>query len=253
MHRFKLTIEYDGRFFCGWQRQKKAFSVQEAIEKALYSFCKQQQILVYGAGRTDAGVHALGQVAHVDLEKNFPPYRIMDALNYYLRAYPVAILKVESVSLDFHARFSAKLRKYQYQIINRRAPLVLEAGRAWHVIKPLDADKMHCAAQLLVGLHDFNSFRALRCQAASSIRRLDSFTVVRHGDLITLEVQSRSFLHNQVRIMVGSLALIGEGKWTNSHITQALTLASRQAAGPTAPPDGLYFSQIVYEDNLNQK
>lgn len=246
MPRYKLTIEYDGRFFCGWQRQSNILSVQQAIETAVTSFCGQQDVLVYGSGRTDAGVHALGQVAHVDLVREFMPYRVMDALNFYLKEYPVAILAVEKASSDFHARFSAKSRTYIYRIHNRRAPLAIDSGRVWHVIKPLDTDKMHEAAQLLVGLHDFNSFRAVRCQAASSIRVVDSFKVSRQGDVIQLEVQSRSFLHNQVRIMVGSLVLIGEGKWDQNDLKQALGFADRRAAGPTAPPDGLYFARVDY-------
>ncbi|WP_032112805.1 tRNA pseudouridine(38-40) synthase TruA [Candidatus Paracaedibacter symbiosus] len=246
MYRYKLTIEYDGRFFCGWQRQKNILSVQEAIETAVRSFSGQQDVLVYGSGRTDAGVHALGQVAHVDLEKEFAPYRVMDALNFYLRAYAVTILAVDQMPTDFHARFSAKSRSYVYRIINRRGPLAIETGRAWHVIKPLDTASMQEAAQLLVGLHDFNSFRAIRCQAASSLRMVDSFTVTKHNETVQLEVQSRSFLHNQVRIMVGSLVLIGEGKWTLEDLSRALALADRREAGPTAPPDGLYFSKIIY-------
>lgn len=246
MPRYKLTIEYDGRFFCGWQRQDSVLSVQQAIETAVTAFCGQQKVLVYGSGRTDAGVHALGQVAHVDLDRDFPPYRIMDALNFYLKEYPVAILAVEVVSPDFHARFSAKARTYIYRIQNRRAPLSLDVGRAWHVIKPLDVDKMHMAAQLLVGLHDFNSFRSVRCQAASSIRMIDSFNISRQGELIQLEVKSRSFLHNQVRVMVGSLSLIGQGKWTQDDLKQALESADRRAAGPTAPSDGLYFAKVEY-------
>lgn len=246
MHRYKLTIEYDGQFFYGWQRQQNSLSVQQSIEKAIYSFCGQSEILVYGSGRTDAGVHALGQVAHVDLITRFPSYRVMDALNFYLRGQPVTILNVEAVSSDFHARFSAKSRRYLYRIINRRGALAIEKGRAWHVINPLDTDEMHQAAQLLTGLHDFNSFRTVRCQATSSIRMIDSFTVTRRGELIELEVQSRSFLHNQVRIMVGSLALIGQGKWTKADLSHALKLADRRAAGPTAPPDGLYFAQVIY-------
>lgn len=246
MPRYKLTIEYDGRFFCGWQRQQNFLSVQQSIEKAITSFCDQQDVLVYGSGRTDAGVHALGQVAHVDIHKEFPPYRVMDALNFYLKEYPVAILNVEAVSPDFHARFSAKSRSYIYRIQNRRAPLTIEAGRTWHIITPLDAAKMHEAAQLFVGTHDFNSFRAVRCQAASSIRTIDSFIVSRQGEMIQLEVKSRSFLHNQVRIMVGSLNLIGQGKWTKNDLKQALETTDRKTAGPTAPSDGLYFAKVEY-------
>lgn len=246
MPRYKLTIEYDGRFFCGWQRQDSVLSVQQAIEMAVTAFCGQQNVLVYGSGRTDAGVHALGQVAHVDLDKEFLPYRVMDALNFYLKEYPVAILAVETVSPDFHARFSAKSRTYIYRICNRRAPLTIDMGRVWHVIKPLDVAKMHEAAQLFVGVHDFNAFRAVRCQAASSVRMIDFFQVSRQGDIIQLEVQSKSFLHNQVRIMVGSLSLIGEGRWQLNDLKRALESADRRAAGPTAPPDGLYFAKIEY-------
>lgn len=246
MPRYKLTIEYDGRFFCGWQRQENAFSVQQAIEKAITAFCGQQNVVVYGSGRTDAGVHALGQVAHIDLEEEYPSYRVQDALNFYLKKYPTAILKVEMVTPDFHARFSAKSRTYIYRIQNRRAPLTINAGKAWHVIQPLDVDMMHEAAQVLVGCHNFNSFRAAQCQAASPIRTIDFFQVSRQEDIIQLEVQSRAFLHNQVRIMVGSLSLIGQGKWTKDHLRQALESADRRAAGPTAPPDGLYFAKVEY-------
>lgn len=246
MYRYKLTIEYDGRGFCGWQRQKNAMSVQQAIETAVKSFSGQEKVLVYGSGRTDTGVHAIGQVAHVDLVAEYEPYRVMDALNHYLRAYAVSILAVEQVPLDFHARFSAKSRRYTYRIINRRAPIAIETGRAWHVIKPLNIGKMQEAAGLLVGLHDFNAFRAIRCQAASSVRQIDSFRVDKVGETVQLEVKSRSFLHNQVRIMVGSLALVGFGKWALDDINRALSLADRRESGPTAPPDGLYFAEVTY-------
>lgn len=245
MPRFKLTIEYDGRFFCGWQRQPNALSVQQAIEDAAFSFC-QQRVSVYGAGRTDAGVHALGQVAHLDLKGAYPAYRIMDALNFYLHRHPITILAVEEVGEAFHARFSALSRHYVYRIMNRRAPLALDNGRAWHIIKPLDVEAMREAAQLFVGLHDFNAFRSLHCQATSSLRYLDAFQVEKKESLIELKVQSRSFLHNQVRIMVGSLALIGHHKWMQKDVLHALSVAKREVAGPTAPPDGLYFSHITY-------
>lgn len=245
MQRYKLTIEYDGKFFCGWQRQNGVPSVQQTIEEAVYAFCKQKTF-VYGAGRTDAGVHALGQVAHVDLEINAEPFKVADALNFYLKNKGVVILKSEAVSSDFHARFSATSRSYIYQIMNRRAPLAIKEGRAWHVIQSLDVQKMQEAAQCFVGLHDFNSFRSIRCQAKSSTRLINSFEVRQLDSIIELKVKSKSFLHNQVRVMTGSLKLVGEGKWTKEDIEQALLSKHRTAGGPTAPPHGLYFASIEY-------
>lgn len=249
MPRYKLTIEYEGNRFSGWQRQSKQSSVQNTLEQAIKALF-DQDALVEGAGRTDAGVHALGQVAHVDLTNTVPGYRVCDGLNHYLRNRGVAILSAEIVPSDFHARFSAKGRVYEYRIFNRRAPLVLEANQAWHVIGALDVEKMKVAAAHFLGHHDFTSFRAARCQAASPIRTLDTFDI-RHektpvGDYITAEIASRSFLHNQVRIMMGTLKKVGEGDLHPNDISSILEARDRRVSGPTAPPQGLYLKSIAY-------
>ena len=249
MPRYKLTIEYEGNRFSGWQRQRKQTSVQSTIEDAIKALFNQE-VIVEGAGRTDAGVHALGQVAHVDLVDPVPGYRICDGLNHYLRDRGVAILKAEIVPDDFHARFSAKGRVYEYRIFNRRAPLILEANQAWHVIRPLDVEKMKIAAQHLVGRHDFTSFRATLCQAKSPVRTIDSFEIhqanTSSGDMITAVIASRSFLHNQVRIMMGTLKRIGEGCIDVDMIPSMLEARDRRLSGPTAPPQGLYLKSIAY-------
>lgn len=245
MPRFKLTIEYDGSPFVGWQRQDNGPSVQAALEAAARGYC-QVDALVQGAGRTDAGVHALGQVAHVDLPRNDRPEVVANALNAHLRPHPIAVLKAEKVGDDFHARFSAIERGYVYRIVNRRAPAVLEINHAWWVAAALDADAMHQAAQVLVGRHDFTSFRAAECQADSPIKTLDEIAVGREGDIITVKARARSFLHHQVRNIVGTLKFVGEGKWTAQHVKQALDALDRSAAGPTAPPDGLYLTHVRY-------
>ena len=245
MPRFKLTIEYDGSPFVGWQRQDNGPSVQAALEAAARGYC-QVDALVQGAGRTDAGVHALGQVAHVDLPRNDRPEVVANALNAHLRPHPIAVLKAEKVGDDFHARFSAIERGYVYRIVNRRAPAVLEINHAWWVAAALDADAMHQAAQVLVGRHDFTSFRAAECQADSPIKTLDEIAVGREGDIITVKARARSFLHHQVRNIVGTLKFVGEGKWTAQNVKQALDALDRSAAGPTAPPDGLYLTHVRY-------
>jgi tRNA pseudouridine38-40 synthase len=245
MTRFRLTVEYDGRQFVGWQRQDNGMSVQQALEEAIFKFCGENAS-VQGAGRTDAGVHALGQVAHVDIDKPSVGDTVRDAINFHLRPWPVAVLNVQAVGPQFHARFDAIARRYRYRIVNRRAPLALEQGRAWLVNVPLDAAAMHEAAQRLVGQHDFTSFRAAMCQAKSPVKTLTSLEVTRHGDEIDIDVQARSFLHNQVRIMVGTLKQAGEGKWTADDVTEALEAKDRAAAGATAPPDGLYLMAVEY-------
>ena len=245
--RFRLKIEYDGRSFVGWQRQDNGLGVQEAIESATKKFCGET-VRVQGAGRTDSGVHALGQVAHLDLNKEWPVNVIRDALNAHLRRVPVSILKVSSVEPVFHARFSATSRSYQYRIVNRRAPLTLDAGRAWWVPQPLDTEAMTEAANFLVGKHDFTSFRASECQAKSPVRTLDTLTIERLGDIIEITARARSFLHHQVRNLVGSLTWVGDGKWTPAHIDTVLLSRDRRAGGPTAPADGLYLSAIYYDD-----
>lgn len=245
MPRFKLTLEYDGGPFVGWQRQDNGPSVQEALETAARNYC-QCDIQVVGAGRTDAGVHALGQVAHLDIPRNDPPDKVAAALNALLRPHPVAVLKAEPVPDDFHARFSAVERRYEYRIVNRRAPLALEAGRAWWLAMPLDAAAMHAAGQVLVGRHDFTTFRAAECQAESPVKTLDELSVTRRGEDIVIAARARSFLHHQVRNMVGTLKLVGEGKWTARGVEKALAAADRAAGGQTAPAMGLYLIGVRY-------
>jgi len=247
MPRFKLTIEYDGSAFVGWQRQDNGSSVQGALEIAARGYC-QADIMVQGAGRTDAGVHALGQVAHVDLPRDDRPEVVANALNAHLRPHAIAVLKAEKVSDTFHARFDAIERGYIYRIVNRRAPAVLDTGRAWWVIPPLDAEAMHHAAQVLIGRHDFSSFRAVDCQAKSPERTLDEISVSRSGEVITVRVRARSFLHHQVRNFLGTLKFVGEGKWNADDVKRVLEARDRAVAGPTAPPDGLYLSHVRYPD-----
>ena len=245
MPRYKLTIEYDGRPFHGWQRQKDGPSVQSALEEAIMAF-SGETLTVQGAGRTDAGVHAVGQVAHIDLEKDVSLESLQNGINFHLRPKSVAIVRAEQVSDDFHARFSAVGRQYQYRIINRRAPLVLEAGRAWNLQGLIEAEVMHEAAQRLIGKHDFTSFRSAACQAESPVKTLDLITVIRKGDEICVTVKARSFLHHQVRNIVGTLKLVGEHKWPIEKVEEALEAKSRAAAGPTAPADGLYLIKVDY-------
>lgn len=245
MTRYKLTIEYDGGPFVGWQRQDNGPSVQRAVEDAIFAF-SGQKVRVQGAGRTDAGVHALGQVAHVDLDNDPAADTLRDAVNAHLRPQPVAVREALAVLPDFDARRSAIRRSYRYRIINRRAPLTLDAGHAWQVTRPLDADAMHAAAQCLVGHHDFTSFRASECQAKSPVKTLDRLDVSRHGEEILVETEARSFLHHQVRNMVGTLKLVGEGKWSAAEVSGALEARQRSAAGPTAPADGLYLVAVGY-------
>lgn len=246
MPRYKLTVEYDGSRFNGWQRQRGLPSVQETIEQAIKGMVKREA-LVEGAGRTDAGVHALGQVAHVDLPSLLPPYRLCDGLNAFLRNQGVAILQVEIVPADFHARFSATHRAYEYRIVNRRAPLVLEASHAWHVIEPLDVTKMQAAASHLVGHHDFTSYRSIHCQAPSPFKTLDTFEITQTQDRIIAQVASRSFLHNQVRIMMGTVKLVGQGRLAVEDIARILAARDRRVGGTTAPPQGLFLKSISYK------
>lgn len=246
MARYKLTLEYDGAPFVGWQRQDNGLSVQQAVEDAVVRFCGERAH-VQAAGRTDAGVHAWGQVAHVDIAKPTRPDVVRDALNFHLKPHPVAVVSAEAVPDGFHARFSATGRRYLYRIVNRRAKLALDAGRAWLVSVPLDDAAMAQGARRLVGRHDFTSFRSTACQAASPVKTLDRLDVSRTGDEIRIDVAARSFLHNQVRIMVGTLKLVGEGKWTPDDVAAALAACNRERAGPTAPPDGLYLAAVRYE------
>jgi len=245
MPRIKLTVEYDGRGFVGWQRQDNGPSVQEALETAIAGYCGAA-CPTFASGRTDAGVHALGQVAHFDLPRDDPPDTVRAALNYHLKPHAVSVLRAEIVPDDFHARFSCIGRSYLFRIVNRPAPLALDAGRAWWVPKPLDAEAMHDAAQILVGRHDFTSFRAVACQSKSPLKTLDSLTVTRLGEVVEIRTSARSFLHHQVRNMVGTLRLVGVGKWTSDDVRAALEARDRAAAGPTAPSDGLYFLAAHY-------
>jgi tRNA pseudouridine38-40 synthase len=245
MPRYKLTIEYDGRPFVGWQVQDNGPSVQGALAAAIAAFCGEEA-KVQGAGRTDAGVHALGQVGHVDLAKDWDEDTVRDALNAHLRPHPVAVLKAERVADTFDARFSAIQRHYRYRIICRRADLTFERGLAWRVAKPLDSAAMHAAAQRLVGRHDFTTFRHVECQAKSPVKTLDRLDVERAADEIDVTASARSFLHTQVRSMVGALALVGEGKWTADDVSVALEKRDRTACAPVAPPDGLYLTRVDY-------
>ncbi len=245
MTRFKLTLEYDGGPFVGWQRQDNGPSVQAALERAISGFCGQD-VQVFAAGRTDTGVHALGQVAHFDIDTEHTSDTVRDALNKHLRPHPISVLTAQVVDEEFHARFSAQKRYYLYRIVARRAPLALERDRAWQVFKPLDATAMHEAAQVLVGRHDFTTFRASQCQSDSPVKTLDAIRAQEIGHEIHVTVSARSFLHNQVRSIVGSLKLVGEGRWTAGDVEDALNAADRTRCGPVAPARGLYLAKVDY-------
>ena len=243
--RYRLTLEYDGSDFVGWQRQDNGRSIQQSIEEAIERF-SGESVRVFGAGRTDAGVHALGQVAHFDLAKTTDAETVANALNAHLRPDPIAVLAAEAVDQDFDARISARMRAYEYLIVNRRAPLTVRHSRAWHVARPLDAAAMYEAAQTLVGNHDFSTFRANHCQAKSPVKTLDTLDVERMDDEIRVFARARSFLHHQVRNMVGTLELVGAGKWTADDVSVALAACDRRHGGPTAPADGLYLVAVGY-------
>ena len=248
MPRYKLTLEYDGTGLVGWQRQGNGLSVQEILETAAERFCGKR-VTVFGAGRTDAGVHALAQVAHLDLPRETNLETIRSALNQHVKPHAVSVLNAERVADSFDARRSARGRVYLYRILNRRPPPAVERGRVWHVGPRLDVDAMREAAQVLVGKHDFSSFRDTMCQAKSPVKTLDALEVAREGDEIRIEARARSFLHHQVRNMVGTLKLVGAGKWDKSDVEKALAARDRRAAGPTAPPDGLYLVRVVYAED----
>ena len=245
MPRFKLTIEYDGTPFAGWQWQDDAPTVQRALTDAIAAFCGHA-VKVSGAGRTDAGVHALGQVAHVDLEKDWRIDKVRDAVNAHLRPHPIAVLSAEKVEDGFDARFSARKRHYLYRIANRRPDLTLDRARGWRVPRRLNVEAMHEAAQRLIGKHDFTTFRSTECQAKSPVKTLDTLDVTRDGENVHITTSARSFLHNQVRSMVGSLALVGDGKWSADDLAAALAARDRSLCGPVAPPEGLYLVSVDY-------
>lgn len=245
MPRYRLILEYDGTGYVGWQRQDNGLSMQQVLEEAIERFCGER-VTLFAAGRTDAGVHALAQVAHFDLDREAGADTVRDAINFHLRPAAVAVRAAERVADDFHARFSATGRAYRYRIVNRRAPLVLDRDRAWWVPVPLDAEAMHAAAQGLIGRHDFSSFRAALCQAKSPVKTLSALDVARHGEDVTITARARSFLHHQVRNMAGTLKLVGEGKWTADDVRRALEARDRAAAGPTAPACGLYLTEVIY-------
>jgi tRNA pseudouridine38-40 synthase len=243
--RYKLTIEYDGTPYVGWQMQDNGASVQGVLTDAIAAFAGER-VVVAGAGRTDTGVHALGQVAHIDLAKEWDVDRVRDAINFHLRPQPVAVLAAEQVAADFDARFSAIKRHYLYRIANRRADLTLEQNRVWRVPRPLDCAAMHGAAQKLIGKHDFTTFRSTECQAQSPLKTLDRFDVLRDGDNVHVAASARSFLQHQVRSMVGSLVHVGEGKWSADDLATALAARDRAACGQVAPPHGLYLVRVEY-------
>jgi tRNA pseudouridine38-40 synthase len=245
MPRYKLTLEYDGSPFVGWQVQANGLSVQGALETALHALCGEP-IVVHGAGRTDAGVHASGQVAHVDLRRDWDVLRLREAVNAHLVPHPICVLAAECVGDDFDARHSAVMRHYVYRLVNRRAPLTLERGRAWHVKRRLDAAAMNEAARGLLGRHDFSTFRDSQCQAASPVRTLKGFDVEREGDLIRMRISALSFLHRQVRSMVGSLEHVGAGYWSAQDLVDALEAADRRRCGQVAPACGLYLARVDY-------
>ncbi len=245
MPRYRLTLEYDGGGFVGWQHQAEGIAVQSVVEAALARL-EGAPVVVYAAGRTDAGVHAEGQVVHADLTRAFTPETVRDAVNFHMKPHPVAALEVALAGPGFHARFDAVARHYRYRILNRRPPPALDRHRVWHVRAPLDIEAMRAAARLLVGTHDFTSFRASECQAKSPVKTLDRLAVVAAGEELWIDASARSFMHNQVRIMVGSLRLVGDGHWQPQHIAQALAARARAAAGPTAPPHGLTLTRVDY-------
>jgi tRNA pseudouridine38-40 synthase len=243
--RYKLMLEYDGGGFVGWQRQANGLSLQEVLEEAAFRFCGER-VTSHAAGRTDAGVHAAGQVAHLDIEKATDESTLRDALNFHMKPHPIVVLAAVAVDDGFHARFSAKARLYRYVILNRRAAPALERGRVWWVSAPLDLDAMQAGAALLIGQRDFSSFRAAECQARSPVKTLDRLDFARESERITLTAEARSFLHHQVRNMVGTLKLVGEGKWQPAEVGRILAARDRREAGPTAPADGLTLVAVRY-------
>ncbi|OHV83733.1 tRNA pseudouridine(38-40) synthase TruA [Rhizobium sp. LCM 4573] len=251
MPRYRMTVEYDGTSYVGWQMQENGHSVQAALQEGILSLTGEK-VSIRGAGRTDSGVHALGQVIHADLSRQWAPYKLRNALNAHLMMAreKVSVLEVQAVGDDFDARFSAIRRHYLYRILNRPSPLALEANRAWWVPKELDHEAMHAAAQMLVGHHDFTTFRSAHCQATNPVRTLDRLDVMRTGDLIEIRATAQSFLHNQIRSFAGTLKLAGDGKMTPDDVRKALEARDRKECGPVAPPEGLYFMKVDYPEDV---
>lgn len=245
MPRYKGLLEYKGTPFVGWQRQPEGISVQSCLEEAIFRFCKER-VATHASGRTDSGVHALGQVVHFDISEYWPAFKVRDAINYHLKPYPIALLDVEEAPATFHARFSAIGRSYEYHILNRYAPVTLDQGRAWRISPPLDTARMQEGAHMLVGTNDFTTFRSTACQAVSAIKTLDVFDVRQEGDRIIFFLKSRSFLHHQVRNMVGTLAKVGLHQWSLDKLQAALQAKDRRCGGPMAPSHGLYFHKAYY-------
>jgi tRNA pseudouridine38-40 synthase len=245
MPRYRLVVEYDGSNYVGWQRQTNGVSIQQSLEEAIASYCGET-IRAFAAGRTDAGVHALRQTVHVDIARGDPAITVQKAVNFHLKAEPISVLEVANAGADFHARFSATGRKYIYRILNRPAPPSLDALRVWHVPRKLNVRAMNRAAQRLVGNHDFTTYRSKHCQADSPVKTLGRLVVVRCGNDVRITAHARSFLHNQVRSMVGALKMVGEGRWTEEAVAEALEARDRTAAPPTAPPWGLYLADVDY-------
>lgn len=245
MTRWRLTIEYDGAPFMGWQRQEHGPSVQQTLEEALEQMTGEQAAFT-AAGRTDAGVHALAMPSHVEIERELTPHRLREGLNALVRPHPISVLEVEQVADDWHARFSCLGRRYRYRILNRRAPPALDAGRVWHIAVPLDLEAIRAGAAYLIGRHDFTTFRSVQCQSDSPVKTLDALEVSRAGEEIRVTAAARSFLHHQVRSMVGCLAMVGRGQWQPEDISKALEARDRSALGFNAPPHGLYFVEAVY-------
>ena len=245
MPRYKITVEYDGTGLCGWQKQNDAPSIQQHLQEAVKKFCGEE-IAVIASGRTDAGVHAVGQVAHFDISKKYKTYNVMHGINFYLDELSIKVVKAQIAKPDFNARFSAKRRYYRYHIINRNAPLALDKNRAWNVYKKLDVKAMKAASEFLLGEHDFTSFRASECQAKSPVKTLDEIKITKKGENIYFDITARSFLHHMVRNIVGSLKMVGSGDWQPKEIKKALEAKSRAAAGPTAPAYGLYLMKVIY-------
>lgn len=246
MPRYKITVEYDGGPFVGWQRQDSGPSIQAALEDAVLAF-SGERVHVQGAGRTDAGVHARGQVAHFDIAAEKRAEEVRGGLTFHLKPNPIVVTAAALAPPGFHARFSATHRRYRYRILNRRTPAAMERGHVWHVPVPLDVEAMQAAASVLVGRHDFNSFRSVSCQAKSSIKTLDELSLARCDEEIHLDVGARSFLHNQVRILAGTLQLVGRGQWNRADVEAALAACDRTRAGPTAPPSGLCLMEVRYD------